>query len=318
MRKGFTLIELLVVIAIIAILAAILFPVFSKVQEKARATACLSNCRQTGMAFEEYISDNDQETPSIDKTTTYTGLNGQPAWLPWYSMLMPYVGSWQLFQCPDRQDEYDAAVLIAGAKQSKKVNGNDPFDCWDNENPTGICVGYGYNDGWVTDGGYGLLEPQTTDVGGNTDRPGRSIVQFIDPSSTVAFGDNDTKEDGSVGCDAALTWSEPGGATFLSSSKQLRHMQFENYVFVDGHAKSIRMNVANDSLWNANANGGNPLEIPANSADALDWCFDPAPNSGFHANYAAFDTFSDYPLQADGENCYQAVQDVYSHSTVLP
>ena len=66
-RAGFTLIELLVVIAIIAILAAILFPVFAQAREKARAIACLSNCKQTGLAYAMYTQDYDEMTPSIDK-----------------------------------------------------------------------------------------------------------------------------------------------------------------------------------------------------------------------------------------------------------
>ena len=61
--RGFTLIELLVVIAIIAILAAILFPVFQRVRENARRNACLSNCRQTGLAFMQYTQDNDERLP---------------------------------------------------------------------------------------------------------------------------------------------------------------------------------------------------------------------------------------------------------------
>jgi len=242
------------------------------------------------------------------------GLNGKLTWQPWYSLMMPYVKSWQLFDCPDRTDTYQEAALAGGAAQVKKVGGTDPFDCWDDLNPTGVCIGYGYNDGWVTDGGYGLLQPQTTDPAGNTLRPGRSIAQIIAPATMVAFGDNDTKEDGSVGVDAALTWSEPGGATYLTSSSQLRHNGFENFVFADGHAKSIKMVVSNDPSWS----GGNPLQVPANPADGTDWCFDPSPTSSFVADYGAFSSISSYPLSSDGENCYQAVQDVYAHSTVLP
>ena len=63
-RRGFTLIELLVVIAIIAILAAILFPVFARAREKARQASCASNVRQLGMAYLMYLSDNDGLYPA--------------------------------------------------------------------------------------------------------------------------------------------------------------------------------------------------------------------------------------------------------------
>jgi len=62
-KRGFTLIELLVVIAIIAILAAILFPVFAKVREKARQTSCLSNEKQLGLAITQYVQDYDEKLP---------------------------------------------------------------------------------------------------------------------------------------------------------------------------------------------------------------------------------------------------------------
>src|SRR5215472_767833 len=68
-RNGFTLIELLIVIAIIAILAAILFPVFAQVREKARQTACLSNLRQIGMATRMYMQDYDDRFPQTKRTS---------------------------------------------------------------------------------------------------------------------------------------------------------------------------------------------------------------------------------------------------------
>lgn len=90
MRRGFTLIELLVVIAIIAILAAILFPVFAKAREKARQTVCLSNLKQLSLAFLMYAQDYDEILPVGDKPTQ--------VW--WYDIIQPYVKNHQIFQCP--------------------------------------------------------------------------------------------------------------------------------------------------------------------------------------------------------------------------
>lgn len=75
-RKGFTLIELLVVIAIIAILAAILFPVFARAKERARITSCLSNLRQVGTSFTLYMSENDDNLPICETAFTYGTLYG--------------------------------------------------------------------------------------------------------------------------------------------------------------------------------------------------------------------------------------------------
>ena len=95
MRRGFTLIELLVVIAIIAILAAILFPVFGRAREKARQTSCLSNLKQLGLAFMQYAQDYDECFPLL-RTYTASGT----FYYPW--TLEPYHRNWQVWYCPSR------------------------------------------------------------------------------------------------------------------------------------------------------------------------------------------------------------------------
>jgi prepilin-type N-terminal cleavage/methylation domain-containing protein/prepilin-type processing-associated H-X9-DG protein len=86
--SGFTLIELLVVIAIIAILAAILFPVFAQARSKARQISCLSNERQIGMAFLQYFQDNDEQFPHVRGEVT------------WVETMQPYLKNRQILRCP--------------------------------------------------------------------------------------------------------------------------------------------------------------------------------------------------------------------------
>jgi prepilin-type N-terminal cleavage/methylation domain-containing protein/prepilin-type processing-associated H-X9-DG protein len=96
MRKGFTLIELLVVIAIIAILAAILFPVFAKAREKARQTSCLANMKQLGLGFVMYSSDYDENYPGWFVGAGCSGTNT----FMWKHMIYPYVKNSQIYICP--------------------------------------------------------------------------------------------------------------------------------------------------------------------------------------------------------------------------
>ncbi|MDR3710753.1 MAG: DUF1559 domain-containing protein [Capsulimonadaceae bacterium] len=105
--KGFTLIELLVVIAIIAILAAILFPVFAAAREKARGAACLSNLKQLGLAYSQYEQDYDETVPS--GTNPYGGGNG------WAGQVYPYVKSLNVFLCPDDTTQDDVISYATNA-----------------------------------------------------------------------------------------------------------------------------------------------------------------------------------------------------------
>ena len=131
-KKGFTLIELLVVIAIIAILAAILFPVFAQAREKARSTSCLSNCKQLGTASQLYIDDYDETymppalvaTTNLSSAQTYAnnlGISGYPCMekdssgnvmmtsgygnsgeyaITWMDSIFPYVKNINIYKCP--------------------------------------------------------------------------------------------------------------------------------------------------------------------------------------------------------------------------
>jgi len=94
MRRGFTLIELLVVIAIIAILAAILFPVFARAREKARQSSCLSNTKQIALGNLMYAQDYDEQLCAYSRANVGS----------WRTQLEPYVKNLQIFECPSRRD----------------------------------------------------------------------------------------------------------------------------------------------------------------------------------------------------------------------
>ncbi|HLK61041.1 MAG TPA: prepilin-type N-terminal cleavage/methylation domain-containing protein [Chthonomonadaceae bacterium] len=277
-RRAFTLIELLVVIAIIAILAAILFPVFAQAREKARGISCLSNLKQAGLAYAMYTQDYDETTPLQNSPCSQKDANGYCiAGGYWYNLIQPYVKNWQLMLCPDR----------TGQTSSKK---NPP-------SVNGRLLGYGYNDGWVSDSGYGLTL-QLPDGS----RPGKAIAAIVAPADCVAFGDTYDTPGYSIAMDNIF--SGPDGPAL---TRQIRHMANLNYCFVDGHAKIIHMQCG--------TYGGSFTSIarPASMTDALKWCYDPNAVS----DYAAFGGGPPgYPVISATATCQQAVQDYYSGSWV--
>src|SRR5437667_11534195 len=98
-RRGFTLIELLVVIAIIAILAAILFPVFAMAREKARQATCLSNQKQLGTAMSMYIQDYDERFPNWRTIVPVTPENPNGK-ITWVENMQPYCKNKKIWVCP--------------------------------------------------------------------------------------------------------------------------------------------------------------------------------------------------------------------------
>ena len=130
-RRGFTLIELLVVIAIIAILAAILFPVFARAREKARQASCQSNLKQIGLAWLMYVQDYDEKLTYLWPT---------PSWSSYILRGDPYIKNRQLWQCPSSEDNVACACGYPGGfGDANYRQANYMYNMW-------LTVGESYND----------------------------------------------------------------------------------------------------------------------------------------------------------------------------
>ena len=207
LRRGFTLIELLVVVAIIAILAAILFPVFAKAREKARQASCQSNLKQIGLAYQMYSNDYDEK---VAPNSIWTQLG--TVWVP--GLLDPYIKNLQLWQCPD----------YSTPQTTQYVNFPDATLCTCSGTYIRIRAGYGPNYGDTT-----LLNPWPVPGVIPGYAGGRALQDIREPSQTLLQTDSS--------CVVASPPNIWPCDTVSNKDQSLRHNGGANVLFCDAHVK---------------------------------------------------------------------------------
>lgn len=209
-KRGFTLIELLVVIAIIAILAAILFPVFAQARESARITSCMSNMKQHGTAWMMYAQDYDETFPL--SRSEYGG--GDPPWngpscdcdgnctvnKTWMSLTQPYIKSYDVFRCPSNPNS-------AQTTEDKDKN---------------FRISYGTNG--VVQWGWRPLRQASIN------RPAETVMLLETTWSCADLGDWVARKQTPPACDWGQGFNTHRGKNGLM-----------NWAFFDGHAKAYKL-----------------------------------------------------------------------------
>jgi prepilin-type N-terminal cleavage/methylation domain-containing protein/prepilin-type processing-associated H-X9-DG protein len=249
--RGFTLIELLVVISVIAILAAILFPVFARARENARKTSCASNLKQLGLGLLQYTQDYDEKYPlrrffpnGTPAGAAYSSSDAVAANyddFSWRTVTQPYIKSEQLFVCPSNPDN-NKASYDPEFKRSYAGNAN-----WTGSAPNTVERGI-----------FGQSNPVAL---AQVERPAEVIavteIWHVPWVAIIIHRDDLTYDD-----------SGTGGATYKLYEDALYagHMGRSNYLFADGHVKALRptQTYQGGNMWFTD---GSPL--PASAIDVL-------------------------------------------------
>ncbi len=239
-RKGFTLIELLVVIAIIAILAAILFPVFAQARESARRTQCLSNVRQSGTAMYMYIQDYDETTPSVVHDNTTDAEND------FYAILQPYIKNVTMFYCPDRNEW--------------TLTPTDDCSGQEGINPEKRCIGYGYNWGPASSFRLGMVGARIHFPTGYIE-PGISLASIVAPADMMTYADSGDNPRYTICSNYIFQYYK------YTKNSDIRHGGKLNVNFADGHAKAMS--------WKAGLVGTSLYGLPKSQTDQLKYCANP-------------------------------------------
>jgi prepilin-type N-terminal cleavage/methylation domain-containing protein/prepilin-type processing-associated H-X9-DG protein len=234
-RPGFTLIELLVVIAIIAILAAILFPVFAQAREKARQSTCLSNCKQIGMALMQYEQDYDEAAPGVwfgpVSASPWSRPSDDARFWKWMDAVYPYVKNEAVFNCPS--DGVNGKYTF---RNRSKLNGYGSYAM----SQAYFCAGDAFS-------------PPTSDY-----NQGPNIVRLpmiARPADTVwivdggvkGIKDPDWKSYEFWWCDPNeinRSFPEPRGPSprYFHNVVE-RHSDTTTAIFCDGHAKALKLDL---------------------------------------------------------------------------